>query len=1001
MAENNNNNNNSTDLSSLVTSINKLVKLLEQKNGPILDGLTDDEAKKKKIDEYYQEQELKEKSKYIRQLQKENEKIQEMLNDDTISQKDKENLRKREKVINDEINAINNGRITELEKTKLIEQERNKVEQEKLKKEKENLDKLHKITSGINDLGNFVGAGHDIYMANRKREVRENRLAFDRGQKLFKADLDLRRVMTERTMTTLNSLMTETATVSSRSISAQARTEANSYIDYVAAQSIAQQDFDIGMKESALETTKAHINATKSAANGVAGIFDIFGKKIVGGIIKAVVSVGDTVAQKYISSVEFDIEKMKQEKEIYQGFMDNIKGVTDRFKSIADNFANIANGIVDKMRESDTIYKQTGLGLGFTGDVYSNYMRQRAPELAKLFNLDAQQIAEIQTGYTSASGRNVLFSDNEFNQTEAISRAFSMSRGEVGSFIGGLNVFNTSVNDAESVMLRMHKSLNKIGLNTGKFSKELVQNMKLAEKYNFKSSVENMAKLTQWAQQTRFNLQSATGFADKMMSNNIGDVLEATAQLQVLGGSAAMYADPFAIMYESANDVGALAQRMNKMVEGVGGKFNKTTGEVDFVGAERRLADAIGAITGQSREDILNQRRKSVTQSQINTQLRGSSLTEEDLLLIGNAATYDKGKKSFQVKTINGQSHSLSDIKNMNSGEFAKFKEMLAPTTTEDSLIDIVKNTRSLVDIENAQLSQLQLQTGLDLWSTIGASSKQLLESQWNLYSNTKDGLVGALTQSIDSQKNLTLKTNEEIIQLLDDKDYQKGMLDYYKYVENGIGKISKYSQAELNMLAILADKNGAQNMSDVLLDVSKIFTTNDKNRDSEIANLKKKYSSAEQRAIIEALLGDNYDKTNQTQTFASATTQKDGVGLLNGSYITNASNVKSINDGIVKTHIADEYMAAKPNGPIDKLFNGIIAMIQEMYANQGGKSGVSTTPLNVRLDGRLDLSQNNSNINLVEIIKRDPVQSRDLIRILMKALDSTQHGKITTLHNI
>lgn len=996
MAENNNNNNNSTDLSSLVTSINKLVKLLEQKNGPILDGLTDDEAKKKKIDEYYQEQELKEKSKYIRQLQKENEKIQEMLNDDTISQKDKENLRKREKVINDEINAINNGRITELEKTKLIEQERNKIEQERLKK-------VSNWTNGVTEFVNGLGAGHDLYMANRKREVRENRLAFDRGQKLFKADLDLRRVMTERTMTTLNSLMSETATVSSRSISAQARTEANSYIDYVAAQSIAQQDFDMQMKQSALDTTKAHIDATKNMAKGLGGILGLipgYGKAI-NAVLNGIVAVGDTVAQKYISSVEFDIEKMKQEKEIYQGFMDNIKGVTDRFKSIADNFANIANGIVDKMRESDTIYKQTGLGLGFTGDVYSNYMRKRAPELAKLFNLDAQQIAEIQTGYTSASGRNVLFSDKEFNQTEAISRAFSMSRGEVGSFIGGLNVFNTSVNDAESVMLRMHKSLNKIGLNTGKFSKELVQNMKLAEKYNFKSSVENMAKLTQWAQQTRFNLQSATGFADKMMSNNIGDVLEATAQLQVLGGSAAMYADPFAIMYESANDVGALAQRMNKMVEGVGGKFNKTTGEVDFVGAERRLADAIGAITGQSREDILNQRRKSVTQSQINTQLRGSSLTEEDLLLIGNHATYDTKSKSFKINTLDNKSYSLSDIKNMNSGQFANIKEMLAPTTTEDSLIDIVKNTRSLVDIENAQLSQLQLQTGLDLWSTIGENSKKLLESQWDLYSNTKDGLGEALTQSLNSQLNLTLETNKEIIQLLGDDEYQKGMLDYYKYVENGIGKISKYSQAELNMLAILADKNGAKNMSDVLLDVSKIFTTNDKNRDSEIANLKKKYSSAEQRAIIEALLGDNYDKTNQTQTFASATTQKDGVGLLNGSYISNASNVKSINDGIVKTHIADEYMAAKPNGPIDKLFNGIIAMIQEMYANQGGKSGVSTTPLNVRLDGRLDLSQNNSNINLVEIIKRDPVQSRDLIRILMKALDSTQHGKITTLHNI
>jgi hypothetical protein len=811
---------------------------------------------------------------------------------------------------------------------------------------------------------------------------------------MFKADLELRNQSTQKMLQTLSAFTNQTATAASRDIAASARTEANSYIDYISKIQVAEYENEIAQEQADIEAYKSQIESGVKMVSNIANLFGPYGKAV-----SSIVQGLNGVGQLFITEREFDIEKLKQEQEVYQGLMDNVKGVADRFKTVADSFANIANSIVDKMIETDTIYKQSGLSMGFIGDQYSSFMRSIAPNLAATFNLDAQQLAEMQSAYTSASGRNVLLGQQNFEEIEAISRAFGMSRGEVGGFIGNLNVFNTSVSDTEDIMTRMYKTLTRMGLNTSKFSKELVQNMKLAEKYNFKSSVENMSKLTQWAQQTRFNLQSATSFADKMMSNNISDVLETTAQLQVLGGNIGLYADPFSMMYEASNDVGALAGRMASMIESVGGKFNSSTGEVTFGGVELRLARALSNILGQSVEDITNQRRKAVTQQQINYVLRGSNLSEEDKLAIGNVATYDKKDKKFKVTTTNNEIISMDEIKRMSPQEIEDLKKVLIPENEEKSLIDIVSNTRSLVEIEKAQLSQLQLQTGLDLWDTIGKISGRMLATQSKLYNgDTRDSLISMLDTTLNHQANVSEKSTEQLMEVLKKPEYIKGVENYYQHVEKGINQIANYSKAELGMLAILAEKDGVKNMSGVLQDIAQIFSSDDSDKESLVKNLRTSYNNDKDKLdLIDFLTTGDYKNTD---SYTPSSRMNDGVGLLNGGYITNASHVKSINDGIVKTHVADEYMAAKPNGPIDKLFNGVIAMIQEMYDNQNGKN-IGSSPLNISLNGRLDLSQNNSNINLVEIIKRDPVQSRDLIRILLKALDSTQNGKITEYHNI
>lgn len=112
-----------------------------------------------------------------------------------------------------------------------------------------------------------------------------------------------------------------------------------------------------------------------------------------------------------------------------------------------------------------------------------------------------------------------------------------------------------------------------------------------------------------------------------------------------------------------------------------------------------------------------------------------------------------------------------------------------------------------------------------------------------------------------------------------------------------------------------------------------------------------------------------------------------DGYGFTNGGMITGASNVKSINDGgiNVRTAYKDQYLAAMPNGPIDKILQQLIPGLQALLLNDNRNSNSNSANINV--NGKLELSQDGSTLNLVELIKNNPAMGPQFIYALMKAL--------------
>lgn len=830
-----------------------------------------------------------------------------------------------------------------------------------------------------------VNAWVDLRIAMQKNELQHTKNVFDKEQKLWQAHMSMSNIVASNVVTSINSMATQTALAASRTMASGAMSEANEAVKLMQSKEMAEREFNVAERERIQAKRDAIAKSVNGFAGGAASIAGMFGPigQLVSGVIQTASGIVNTAAETQKKFIEFDIEKSKQKNEFYNTMMDRVSQITDKMKNIVSQLDNTANAISDKLIANENIYRQTGVAMGYGGAEYLGYMQKLQEQASKTFNITAEQMKQMTEGYAGTSGRTILMTGDNYDQMTAMSKAFGVGQSEIASNLGDMHIFNTSISDSYNIMNDMYKVATKMGLSTSKFSKDLANNLKLAQKYNFKGGVENMAKLTLWAEKTRFNIQNATTFADKMMSNNISDVLETSAKLQVLGGAASMFSDPMAMMWEAGNDVGALAKRQAAMFADITGTFDKKTGETTFSEFDLRMIKARAEAMGMNYEDVLSQKRQSNKQGVINKQLAGYGLDEDTLNGIGQRTLYKKGV-GFVVNTMQGEK-TIQEVANMSDSERNR---ILLPDNEKDAIMEIAKDARSLTEISEAQLAYLQATTTPELWDSIVRATNISMESQKTML--TSKQYKELMQTSITEQANIAKEQAESAMRFMTENT--SAVTDYYNFVKENTGKQNVFQVAELALLKKMAEHNGVENVSNLFSKISKIAVA--------------KPGDERQRAI------DNAHFSAETQELASSmlgisVSTNDAIGNTNGGIISGASNVKpinsvtKINDGsgtLVKTHANDQFLAAKSGGPIDKLFD----IVQNIINNQlSPNTSTSNNNVSLNLSGDINLRENGTQVNFVELLKRDPAQLREMTRLILKSMDMMSNGKVSKKHYI
>ena len=371
------------------------------------------------------------------------------------------------------------------------------------------------------------------------------------------------------------------------------------------------------------------------------------------------------------------------------------KAIGGTFGNIMSQFNKFETEALKNFSEIDDaahkMQKAFGLNQSQTQD-YLNSSIQAAKMVATKWGKTYEDMMKAQKNIVDTSGRNILYGEEDYNQFFGLSQV----AGEENALglTAGLQDFNQDVSSVNDMYLEMYKNAQKVGVSIEKSTKDVLNNLKLANKYNFKEGSKSIMEMAVWANKTKFNLSSISNIIDKVSGEGVESAITSSAQLQVLGGDFANQSNPLGMLYETLEDPQALAERVQKMTSNMG-KFDVKTGETKLTGNDMRMLQAASKALGISSEEMNVMAKESIRRKEVEKQIsEGSGLSEEQKTLISSKAQWDKEAQQFYVTDLEGNKTYTNEINTSNIGNFDLSEEL----SNEEKMVDYAEKTFSQVD---------------------------------------------------------------------------------------------------------------------------------------------------------------------------------------------------------------------------------------------------------------------------------------------------------------
>lgn len=304
-------------------------------------------------------------------------------------------------------------------------------------------------------------------------------------------------------------------------------------------------------------------------------------------------------------------------------------------------------------------------------------------QFGRKYNVGADELAELEANYSNTIGRNAMISRND-QESMAAMRAVM---GETGmEFATKLENFGLSYTDAADKAGKMFKEASKYGISFEKYSKNVVNNIKLAQNYTFKNGIKGLESMAKKATAMKIDMQQVASFADRV--STVEGAINTAAQLQVLGGPFAQFADPMGMLNESLTNMEGLQDRFQKMIGNLG-RFDAQTGEIAISAFNKQrikvAAEAMGMDPGQIMETAMASKRRDFVGSQI----ANMGYNKDDIEFLKNVATVSGGKAKISYVDRNGERREIDDLAKSRLSE-EDLKEIMEGTQSEsDDIKDI------------------------------------------------------------------------------------------------------------------------------------------------------------------------------------------------------------------------------------------------------------------------------------------------------------------------
>ena len=316
-------------------------------------------------------------------------------------------------------------------------------------------------------------------------------------------------------------------------------------------------------------------------------------------------------------------------------------------------------GIVDM----DKAIRKSALSMGVLSKQFDGFYNtvEKTAQYTNELGIGVEELAKMQADYSEELGRNVMLGESGLKSIAKIAAATNLGAEGATKLAADFDNMGLSAERTAEYTEQIMNDSHKLGLNASKVVKNLSQNMKMLNKYNFKNGVKGLMKMAETSAKLGVDMNMVSGMADKLF--DIEGAVDMSAQLQVMGGEWAKLADPFKLMYMARND-------MEGLMEAVGGaaaasaKFNSKTKEFEISAMEMHRLRKIAEQTGVSYEELAQAGKNAAKFSKIKTQIGfnlgsgkdGKAMQE----FIANTAKFNEQGKA--VIELNGEPKLVSQL---------------------------------------------------------------------------------------------------------------------------------------------------------------------------------------------------------------------------------------------------------------------------------------------------------------------------------------------------
>ena len=381
-----------------------------------------------------------------------------------------------------------------------------------------------------------------------------------------------------------------------------------------------------------------------------------------------------------------------------QGWSDIKRGATEAFR--------IGKDFLDVWGKIDQAASKFAKTIG-TGAVGMERLRKNAIESVQKgrfgakYNVSADELIGLQETYSNTIGRNIQISASDQENMAAMFRVMGEGGGD---FAAKLENFGLSYTDAANKAGKMFKEAGKYGISFDKYSKNVANNIKLAQNYTFKNGIKGLESMAKKATAMKLDMQQVASFADKV--STVEGAINTGAQLQVLGGSFAQFSDPMGMMNEALTDMEGLQDRFEKMIGGLG-NFDAQKGEIAISAFDKQRIKVAAEAMGMSYDQVMETAMAKGRQKFIGGQIANKGYTEDEQELLKNIATVQNGKATVSYVDSTGKKQEVNLAeKSLSKTELEMIKQQTQ--SESDDIKDIATTLRGWDDVMQGTKKQYE-----------------------------------------------------------------------------------------------------------------------------------------------------------------------------------------------------------------------------------------------------------------------------------------------------